>query len=70
MDFLTIISLLEELDTQLSSVPFKEISNEDLKKVYDFVCTIRESSGLVWRPAFLEMCRRNLFSSDNGNSVA
>ena len=70
MDFLTIISLLEELDTQLSNVSFKEISNEDLKKVYNFVCTIREMGGLLWRPAFLEMCSRGLFSEDGGNSAA
>ncbi len=70
MDFHSVISQLKTLDEEMLSLPIKNISNEDLKKLYSLVAEIRESSNLLWRVPFLEMCARDLFNSGNTPDAA
>ena len=67
----SLISSMKQCDESLRKHPLDNLTDESVIQLYEDVASIREISGLLWRPVFLLMCQRKLFDKPNdGGDVA
>ena len=65
-----LITLLVKADEEMQRFDITSTDDKHLSELYEDVCKIRELSGLLWLAPFLEMCKRELFSKDDGGEAA